>query len=217
MAATKNASMAHYAPNLRVKNGFLETVPEVVCKRRSKSEPAVKLTGAGCAAKAKSEWSKGKAKSFPDVKPPVVQTLMVRNVPNRYTKKMLLQEIDEAGFGDTYDFLHLPLDPVSGINGGYAFINFVDPEVPGWFRQRFEQARLKLFASSKILSIDPASLQGFEANYKHYANARVAHSSNAEARPFFRFTGQIARSAVTSGYRRKAGIPSAIDLALKQN
>ncbi|CAE8673242.1 unnamed protein product, partial [Polarella glacialis] len=102
MAATKNASMAHYAPNLRVKNGFLETVPEVVCKRRSKSEPAVKLTGAGCAAKAKSEWSKGKAKSFPDVKPPVVQTLMVRNVPNRYTKKMLLQEIDEAGFGDTY-------------------------------------------------------------------------------------------------------------------
>lgn len=36
-------------------------------------------------------------------------TLMIRNIPNKYTQKMLLEEIDTQ-FKDLYDFFYLPID-----------------------------------------------------------------------------------------------------------
>jgi len=34
---------------------------------------------------------------------------MIRNIPNKYTQKMLLEEIDEI-FKGLYDFFYLPID-----------------------------------------------------------------------------------------------------------
>lgn len=36
-------------------------------------------------------------------------TVMIKNIPNKYTQKMLLQTIDKK-FAGTYDFLYLPID-----------------------------------------------------------------------------------------------------------
>ena len=36
-------------------------------------------------------------------------TIMIKNIPNKYTQKMLLQTIDKK-FSKTYDFLYLPID-----------------------------------------------------------------------------------------------------------
>jgi hypothetical protein len=36
-------------------------------------------------------------------------TLMIKNIPNKYTQKMLLQAVDEAHKG-LYDFFYLPID-----------------------------------------------------------------------------------------------------------
>jgi hypothetical protein len=36
-------------------------------------------------------------------------TVMIKNIPNKYTQKMLLQTIDKK-FRGTYDFLYLPID-----------------------------------------------------------------------------------------------------------
>ncbi|KAM0016693.1 putative mei2-like RNA recognition, RNA-binding domain superfamily [Helianthus debilis subsp. tardiflorus] len=36
-------------------------------------------------------------------------TLMIKNIPNKYTSKMLLAAIDERRRG-TYDFIYLPID-----------------------------------------------------------------------------------------------------------
>jgi hypothetical protein len=36
-------------------------------------------------------------------------TLMIKNIPNKYTQKMLLATIDES-FRGTYDFFYLPID-----------------------------------------------------------------------------------------------------------
>ncbi len=54
-------------------------------------------------------------------------TLMIRNIPNKYTKNMLLNEI-KLGFSDLFDFFYLQIDPNTLCNMGYAFINFKNVE-----------------------------------------------------------------------------------------
>lgn len=37
-------------------------------------------------------------------------TLMLRNIPNKYTQEMVLQEVEAAGLELKYDFFYLPID-----------------------------------------------------------------------------------------------------------
>lgn len=34
---------------------------------------------------------------------------MIKNIPNKYTKQLMLQTLD-VGFKDAYDFFYLPID-----------------------------------------------------------------------------------------------------------
>jgi protein phosphatase 1 regulatory subunit 42 len=54
-------------------------------------------------------------------------TIMVRNIPNRYTREGLLDDINE--FLGTFDFFYLPMDLSAHSNVGYAFINFPNVSV----------------------------------------------------------------------------------------
>lgn len=53
-------------------------------------------------------------------------TIMIKNIPNKYTQQMLLETIDYSSAGK-YDFFYLPIDIKNQCNVGYAFINFIHP------------------------------------------------------------------------------------------
>merc|ERR1719401_427232 len=111
-------------------------------------------------------------------------TVMMRNLPNKYTQRMLLTEINHTGFLGTFDFLYLPIDPETTANRGYSFLNFIDPGFAWMFKMSYEDRKMNRFNSNKVVSVVPATLQGFEANYAHYAAARVNRGDPA-ARPLF--------------------------------
>lgn len=85
-------------------------------------------------------------------------TLMIKNIPNKYTQKMLLQTIDEQ-FSRLYDFFYLPIDFKNKCNVGYAFINMVKPSYILPFTKRFNQRKWERFNSEKVCHISYARIQ----------------------------------------------------------
>jgi len=107
-------------------------------------------------------------------------TIMIRNIPNRHTQAQIMKELESLGFAGTFDFFYAPMDKCTRCTVGYAFVNFLEPQVAArcmkamenhWFsthgRQRAKQARVSI-----------AHLQGFEANLKHYKDAAVNNGPN---------------------------------------
>lgn len=113
-----------------------------------------------------------------------VHTVMMRNLPNKYTQRMLLSEINNIGFLGKYDFLYLPIDPETVVNKGYAFVNLTSPASAWMFKIIHEGRKMEHFNSNKVVSVVPAALQGYEANYAHYSSARVSRGDPL-ARPLF--------------------------------
>merc|ERR1711920_394664 len=54
-------------------------------------------------------------------------TIMLRNLPNDYTRAMALELLDEHGFAGCYNFVYLPMDYHRKCGLGYAFVNMVIP------------------------------------------------------------------------------------------
>lgn len=85
-------------------------------------------------------------------------TLMIKNIPNKYTQKMLLTTIDEK-FRGTYDFFYLPIDFKNKCNVGYAFINMVRPEYIVPLVQKLDRKKWEKFNSEKVCNISYARIQ----------------------------------------------------------
>ena len=83
---------------------------------------------------------------------------MIKNIPNKYTQKMLLTTIDEK-FHGTYDFFYLPIDFKNKCNVGYAFINMVCPQYIIPLIQKFDRKKWEKFNSEKVCNISYARIQ----------------------------------------------------------
>lgn len=101
-------------------------------------------------------------------------SLMVRNIPNKYTQQMLLSEFTEHGHGPgVIDFFYLPIDFKNRCNRGYAFINFVDYKDILPFHRRYFGKHWRTFNSDKICDITYARIQGKAAMLKRFENSAL--------------------------------------------
>ena len=101
-------------------------------------------------------------------------SLMVRNIPNKYTQQMLLSEFEENGHGPgVIDFFYLPIDFKNRCNRGYAFINFVDYRDILAFHQLYFGKHWRTFNSDKICDITYARIQGKAAMLKRFENSAL--------------------------------------------
>lgn len=99
-------------------------------------------------------------------------TLMIKNIPNKYTSNMLLEVIDETHEG-TYDFFYLPIDFKNKCNVGYAFINMASPVYIVSFYQAFAGRKWEKFNSEKVVSLAYARIQGKAALINHFQNSSL--------------------------------------------
>ena len=101
-------------------------------------------------------------------------SLMVRNIPNKYTQQMLLNEFNDHGHGPgVIDFFYLPIDFKNRCNRGYAFINFVDYRDIIPFHRQYYGKHWRTFNSDKICDITYARIQGKSAMLKRFENSAL--------------------------------------------
>lgn len=125
--------------------------------------------------KKKSESEKKKSTESP--LPKGSTTAMLRNIPNKYTRDMLVEQIHENGFKGQLDFLYLPVDFKNKCNVGYVFLNFRSAEACSRFVEEFHDvsAKKKLpgFNSYKVCVVSPARVQGCDANVRRLQSSPV--------------------------------------------
>ncbi|CAN8256912.1 unnamed protein product [Cochlearia groenlandica] len=107
-------------------------------------------------------------------------TVMLRNIPNKYTRDMMIdfldrhceeenkKEKDEEFAISAYDFLYLPIDFKRNMNKGYAFVNFTNAEAVSKFKATCNNMSWTFCGSRKILEIAYARIQGKDELVKHF-------------------------------------------------
>ncbi|MCQ2820391.1 MAG: RNA-binding protein [archaeon] len=93
---------------------------------------------------------------------------MIRNIPIKYTDKMVLEEL--KSFFGKFDCIYLPYDVEKQGNKGYAFINFIHPFHILLFYDKFQGHTWLHYDSKKICELNMANYQGIEEINLHSKN-----------------------------------------------
>lgn len=118
----------------------------------------------------------GDAVSSVDVEEIEATTLIMQNIPNRYSRTMLLALFDENGYQNLYNLVYLPTDFMTSVNFGYAFVHFVSSKVASRFKKEFHGFSGWNCNSSKTCSVDFCAEQcGLDSLIKRYQNCPVMH------------------------------------------
>jgi hypothetical protein len=99
---------------------------------------------------------------------------MIRNMPNNFSRQMLMDLLEAEGFAGQYDFLYLPMDFKSRACLGYAFINLVSPEVAIRLWNTFDGFSNWGIPSKKVSGVSWSHpTQGLQANIDRFRNSPV--------------------------------------------
>lgn len=111
-----------------------------------------------------------------------------RNIPNKYTKQLLLHEINQNHRGQ-FDFFYLPIDFKNRCNMGYAFINFVDYRAIVSFFMEFNGQRWSSFNSEKVCTISYARIQGLQSLMMRFKSSEIMDKDWDYRPSFFHSSG----------------------------
>jgi len=138
--------------------------------------------GSSCSSMEQSNDSMGLINAL-NVFPHGHTTVMMRNIPNNFSREQLLELMNDEGFKGRYDLLYLPMDLKKKVGLGYAFINFVgneDAEDFGKHFQGFTGWDIGGFhkQSEKICEVKWSDvLQGVHDHVERYRDCPVMHES----------------------------------------
>eukprot|EP00929_Paragymnodinium_shiwhaense_P058358 TRINITY_DN2920_c0_g1_i1.p1 TRINITY_DN2920_c0_g1~~TRINITY_DN2920_c0_g1_i1.p1 ORF type:complete len:657 (-),score=110.97 TRINITY_DN2920_c0_g1_i1:259-2229(-) len=109
-------------------------------------------------------------------------TIMLRNLPNDYTREMLTELLDEVGFRSRYDFVYLPVDFKRWAGLGYAFINMIDHQGATGIMEKLNGFSEWKKQSQKVCEVvwgEP--LQGIDKHIQRYRNSPIMHAEVPDA------------------------------------
>ncbi|KAH6572926.1 hypothetical protein BASA60_006338 [Batrachochytrium salamandrivorans] len=139
------------------------------------------------------------------------RTVMIRNIPNKFTQEMFISLLNETHQG-CYDFLYLRIDFKNKCNVGYAFVNFTSAEAVIRFADRFVGRVWGKFKSEKICGMGFATIQGKNALIEKFRNSSVM-LEREEFKPKIFYTDGPNRGTqepfpgpTTSGFRPKVDV-----------
>ncbi|KAM5548689.1 hypothetical protein ABKV19_000215 [Rosa sericea] len=107
-------------------------------------------------------------------------TVMIRNIPNKYSRDLLMTFLDKHCANENrksdggeesesaFDFLYLPIDFWTEMNKGYAFVNFTKPKAVWKFYLAAHSQTWDSFQSNKIREIAYARIQGKKDLVQHF-------------------------------------------------
>jgi hypothetical protein len=108
-------------------------------------------------------------------------TVMMRNIPNNYTRQMLLDLVDGQGFQECYELVYLPVDFKTDTGLGYAFIDLCTPAEAQRFFSHFQGFAAWGMLSEKVCEVSWSDvLQGRQAHVERYRDSFVMHESVPE-------------------------------------
>jgi len=108
-------------------------------------------------------------------------TVMMRNLPEGFTRTSLLELLSSEGFFGRFDFIYVPFDFKRRFNLGYAFINLISPTEAQRFSRHFDGFR-NWSTPSELPCVVAWSnpLQGLSSHVERYRNSPVMHESVPE-------------------------------------
>ena len=109
-------------------------------------------------------------------------TIMIKNIPNKYTINTFLDEIN-IDFKNKYDVFYLPIDYGNKCNLGFAFINFVDSFHIINFYDMYRGKKWKRFNSEKTCELLYAKKQGKKDLISHFEKGKVLSFDSEDKRP----------------------------------
>jgi hypothetical protein len=108
-------------------------------------------------------------------------TLMLRNIPNSYSRNMLIEMLDKEGFSGYYDLVYMPVDCGRHVGLGYAFVNWISSDAAETARQTFQGFTRWNNTSQKVCEVSwSGPLQGLWQHIEQYRNSPVMHDSVPE-------------------------------------
>lgn len=107
-------------------------------------------------------------------------TIVIRNVPARYTQDRLLEVWPPDG---SYNFLYLPYSVRQKRGSGYVFINFCTHQAACDFWQKVQGTRLSGCEHLKSLDVATADVQGLENNLRYWGDRKLNRINNANFLP----------------------------------